>query len=98
MNVSDQSMISIGYSPLSLLVLSVVAFVAIPIPIFFSLQRVQGVMVSGGSSSLVISAACHSFSSVWLAKQDSGNETEAEHDGEFDRISLVPRCLLIPVR
>ncbi|KAI3330772.1 hypothetical protein F4824DRAFT_330161, partial [Ustulina deusta] len=59
--VSGPSLIAIGYSPPATLALLIVVFLLFPLPFFFSQTKVKGAMVNGGTNSLVISAACHSY-------------------------------------
>ncbi|KAI1120837.1 hypothetical protein F5Y10DRAFT_289156 [Nemania abortiva] len=59
-HVSNNSLITLGYSTgfiLLVLILSVVLIICPPL--IFGFQRLRGNMVFGGSNSLVISAACH---------------------------------------
>jgi hypothetical protein len=59
--VSEEAAIAIGYSPPAILVVFIVAVVVSVIPVAWSLRKVKGDMVNGGTNSLVISAACHAL-------------------------------------
>lgn len=57
--VSQDAFFAGGYSASGLLILFVTGLVVSITPIAMSWWKVSGIMVSGGSDSLVISAACH---------------------------------------
>ncbi|KAI0856839.1 hypothetical protein F4860DRAFT_491803 [Xylaria cubensis] len=59
-SVSNESFITLGYSPFFILVLFIASFVLIICsPGLVGLQKLNFKMVTGGCNSLVISAACH---------------------------------------
>lgn len=60
-DISENSIVSLGYSPIAVLFLFIFTFVLIPLPFFFSLRKLKGKMIAGGSNSLVLSAACHCY-------------------------------------
>ncbi|KAI1180992.1 hypothetical protein F4777DRAFT_585357 [Nemania sp. FL0916] len=59
----DTSMVALGYSPIAILTLLIVALVVISLPAIFGCYKLKNIMVRGCSSSLVISAACHCYAS-----------------------------------
>ncbi|KAI0022397.1 hypothetical protein F4780DRAFT_788792 [Xylariomycetidae sp. FL0641] len=61
--LSDDALIFFGYSTVAIVVVLVLAILLALLPIILALRRINGAMVLGGSSSMVISAACH-FSPV----------------------------------
>ncbi|OTB14352.1 hypothetical protein K445DRAFT_302510 [Daldinia sp. EC12] len=60
-HLSENSLISLGYSTPAILALLIVSCTIIPLPLLLSLRKPKGSMVAGGSNSLVMSAACHCF-------------------------------------
>ncbi|KAI1465716.1 uncharacterized protein F4812DRAFT_461410 [Daldinia caldariorum] len=60
-HLSENSLVSLGYSAAALLALLVVSCTIVPLPLLLSLRKPKGKMVAGGWDSLVISAACHCF-------------------------------------
>ncbi|KAI1390105.1 uncharacterized protein F4822DRAFT_443108 [Hypoxylon trugodes] len=58
--VSNESLISLGYSPSALLIFSILCFIALCLPILFGFYKLKGDIVAGGSNSLVLSA-CHVY-------------------------------------
>ncbi len=57
--VYDEPYISIGISANAIFTMLILSLIFICFPIIFSLRKAPGVMVAGGSNSLVLSAACH---------------------------------------
>ncbi|RYC54806.1 hypothetical protein CHU98_g11401 [Xylaria longipes] len=59
-SVSEGSSIAVGFSPLFFLVLFIASFFLVILPpVLLGFYKMRGNMVTGGWSSLVISAACH---------------------------------------
>jgi hypothetical protein len=76
-------LISAGYSPSATLFLFITASILVPLPFLFSLCKVKGKMVAGGSNSLVISAACHCYVSPHEERQQSSpSPSQEENTGE----------------
>lgn len=71
---------ALGVSGKALLTMLIVSTLLCFLPVVFSHRKVPGSIVSGGSNSLVLSAACHA--SV-LARPDPSNGGET-HSGEHD--------------
>ncbi|KAI0533756.1 hypothetical protein GGR58DRAFT_485453 [Xylaria digitata] len=85
----ENAAVLIGYSPISLLVVPIVATILITIPIILSFKKLPPNMVIVGSNSLAISAACHasSLSRATLDNRaqdiprDGGGISEEVNDG-----------------
>lgn len=70
---------ALGVSGKALLIMLVISALLCFVPIIFSHRKVPGSMVSGGSDSLVLSAACHA--SVLLREARGGTEPSNLDDG-----------------
>ncbi|KAF2969729.1 hypothetical protein GQX73_g3813 [Xylaria multiplex] len=66
----EDTAVRLGYSPISLLVVPIVATILITIPIILSFKKLPANMIIVGSNSLSISAACHASS---LSRATLGN-------------------------
>ncbi|KAI1476650.1 hypothetical protein F4774DRAFT_420586 [Daldinia eschscholtzii] len=82
-HLSENSLVSLGYSASAILALFIVGCTIAPLPLLLSLRKPKGNMVAGGSNSLVMSAACHCFirSSTGVENQPHSlldNEKEEE--------------------
>lgn len=70
--VAKDSAMAIGFSATAVFILFIVALAVAALPVAFSLRKLPGAMVSGGSNSLVLFAACHAnglgpfFSDLYL--------------------------------
>ncbi|KAI1802808.1 hypothetical protein F4811DRAFT_563008 [Daldinia bambusicola] len=76
-HLSEDSLVSLGYSSSAILALLIVSCTIVPLPLLLSLRKPKGKMVAGGWDSLVISAACHCFVS-------SSTEVESEPHSPLD--------------
>lgn len=59
LGVSEDAYMALGVSGKALLTMIIVSALLCFLPVIFSLRKVPGSIVSGGSNSLVLSAACH---------------------------------------
>ncbi|KAI0538408.1 hypothetical protein GGR58DRAFT_513099 [Xylaria digitata] len=58
-NLPANASVVLGFSPISLVVLTVIASLTVTIPLIFSLRRFSSTIVIVGTNSLLISLACH---------------------------------------
>lgn len=75
--VSDDSYIAVGVSGSAILALFVLSSVLCIALALFSLRKMSGDMVSGGTNSLVMSAACHVPAIATRGKSPSARTSEA---------------------
>ncbi|KAJ4393426.1 hypothetical protein N0V93_002636 [Gnomoniopsis smithogilvyi] len=94
LGVSEDAYMALGVSGKALLTMLIVSTVLCFLPIIFSHRKVPGSIVSGGSSSLVLSSACHTsvmardgiikdFGSPPNAKADRARKTEAQETHNY---------------
>ncbi|KAH8659855.1 hypothetical protein BX600DRAFT_51176 [Xylariales sp. PMI_506] len=62
--LDDDALVAVGFSPPAILTLMIISIVLCIFPILWSLRKVKGNMVAGGSNSLIMSAACHACVSL----------------------------------
>ncbi|ETS78796.1 hypothetical protein PFICI_08649 [Pestalotiopsis fici W106-1] len=88
LGVSADAMVALGYSPPAIVVVFIVSVVMSIFPMAWSLRKVKGDMVSGGTNSLVISAACHaavpSVASSACHKRRTSRDRNSPKDGDCE--------------
>lgn len=75
LGVSSDSLIALGASGSALLAMTIFSVTVGCLPAVFSLRKTPGSMVSGGSNSLVLSAACHGSVSARRMARKQSNKT-----------------------
>ncbi|KAH8176407.1 adenosine/AMP deaminase domain-containing protein [Sarocladium implicatum] len=84
--LSSDAYLAIGYSTVAILAVLATSCALLAVPWFLYLRRNRSPMPVGGSNSMVISAACHSFpvaeqaAGTTTTEQKQGYETLAEED------------------
>ncbi|KAI0436193.1 hypothetical protein F4803DRAFT_543152 [Xylaria telfairii] len=76
----EDSVVVIGYSPISLLVVLIVSSILITIPIIVGSKKLPSDMVVVGANSMAISAACHA-SCLSQAMSDTHTQSSNTNDG-----------------
>ncbi|KAM0813070.1 putative DUF6536 domain-containing protein [Seiridium cardinale] len=84
--VGPDAVVALGYSPPAILTVFVVSVVLCIIPVVWSLRKVKGDMISGGTNSLVISAACHAVASQRTLCRDGSTKSKNHAQGGYERI------------
>ncbi|TGJ83976.1 hypothetical protein E0Z10_g4817 [Xylaria hypoxylon] len=77
----EDSAVVIGYSPISLIVVLIVTTTLVTIPIILSFKKLPPNMVTVGSNSLAISAACHASSLSQAIPDTQTQNTDSDGDG-----------------
>ncbi|KAI1753982.1 hypothetical protein F4782DRAFT_539270 [Xylaria castorea] len=89
----DRSLIATGYSASATLLLFITTLVLVPLPLLFSLYKLKGEMIAGGSNSLVISAACHCHISPSQRRQESSPLGQEGTAGEIPVVEEDTRSI-----
>jgi hypothetical protein len=84
-NLSPDAIVAISYSAPAILTAFILGITASLVPILLALRREKSGMISGGSNSLVLSAACHAFVNAELhaeASSETGDQDQEEDESQ----------------
>lgn len=81
---------ALGVSGKALLIMTIISGALCFVPIIFSQRKVPGSMVSGGSDSLVLSAACHASVLARTEGHDTEPSDDASRNGESFPLTQPP--------